>query len=38
MNTSFKHYVLFVREFKLESGERFYGPLEEMVEIIVRTT
>lgn len=38
MNTSFKHYVLFVREFRLESGEGFYGPLEEMVERIVRTT
>lgn len=37
MNTSFKHYVLFVKEFRLESGEGFYGPLEEMVERIVRT-
>lgn len=37
MNTSFKHYVLFVREFSLESGEGFYGPLEEMAERIVRT-
>lgn len=37
MNTSFKHYVLFVREFSLESGEGFYGPLEDMAERIVRT-
>lgn len=38
MNTSFKHYVLFVREFSLESGVGFYGPLEEMVERILQTT
>lgn len=37
MNTSFKHYVLFVREFSLDFGEGFYGPLEEMAEKIVRT-
>lgn len=38
MNTSFKHYILFIKEFSLEAGEGFYGPLEEMMKKIVRTT
>ncbi|KAL0637657.1 Mitotic exit network component [Maublancomyces gigas] len=37
MNTSFKHYVLFIKEFDLESGKDFYGPLSDMVETILRT-
>lgn len=36
MNTSFKHYVLFIKEFDLESGKDFYGPLSDMVETILR--
>ena len=37
MNTSFKHYVLFIKEFNLESGRDFYGPLSDMVDTILRT-
>ncbi|KAH0602205.1 uncharacterized protein H6S33_009928 [Morchella sextelata] len=37
MNTSFKHYVLFIKEFDLESGKDFYGPLNDMVETILKT-
>jgi len=37
MNTSFKHYVLFIKEFDLESGKDFYGPLSDMVETILKT-
>lgn len=37
MNTSFKHYVLFIKEFNLESGKDFYGPLQDMVEAILKT-
>lgn len=36
MNTSFKHYVLFIKEFNLESGRDFYGPLSDMVDTILR--
>ncbi|KAI5786770.1 Mob1/phocein [Pyronema domesticum] len=36
MNTSFKHYVLFIKEFNLESGKDFYGPLSDMVETILK--
>ncbi len=36
MNTSFKHYVLFIKEFDLESGKDFYGPLSDMVDTILR--
>lgn len=35
MNTSFKHYVLFIKEFNLESGKDFYGPLSDMVNTIL---
>lgn len=36
MNTSFKHYVLFIKEFGLESGKDFYGPLTDMVDTILK--
>lgn len=31
MNTSFKHFVLFVKEFKLDVGKEYWGPLQELV-------
>lgn len=37
MNTSFKHYVLFIKEFNLESGKDFYGPLLDMVDTILKS-
>ena len=37
MNTSFKHYVLFIKEFNLESGKDFYGPLSDMVDTILKS-
>ncbi|KAJ6260321.1 hypothetical protein Dda_4546 [Drechslerella dactyloides] len=32
MNTSFKHFVLFVKEFKLDVGRDYWGPLQELVD------
>lgn len=32
LNTSFKHYVLFVDEHQLATGKDFWGPLGELVE------
>ncbi|KAI5800046.1 Mob1/phocein [Geopyxis carbonaria] len=36
MNTSFKHYVLFIKEFNLETGKDFYGPLTDMVSTMLK--
>ena len=36
LNTSFKHYVLFVDEHSLASGKDFYGPLGDLVESMLR--
>ncbi|QDS73737.1 Maintenance of ploidy protein mob1 [Venturia effusa] len=37
LNTSFKHYVLFVQEFGLAEGSRdFWGPLGDLVESLLR--
>lgn len=36
LNTSFKHFVLFVREFELAPGKDFYGPLTDLVESMIR--
>ncbi|KGO49002.1 Mob1/phocein [Penicillium expansum] len=33
LNTSFKHYVLFIDEHKLASGKDFWGPLGDLVDI-----
>ncbi|EON64766.1 hypothetical protein W97_03999 [Coniosporium apollinis CBS 100218] len=36
LNTSFKHYVLFVDEHGLATGKDFWGPLGDLVESMVR--
>ncbi|KAF3936377.1 hypothetical protein ABW19_dt0200544 [Dactylella cylindrospora] len=38
MNTSFKHFVLFVKEFKLEQGRDYWGPLQELVESMLTSS
>ncbi|KAK6535266.1 Mitotic exit network component [Orbilia ellipsospora] len=35
MNTSFKHFVLFVKEFKLDQGRDYWGPLQELVDTMM---
>ncbi|KAF3313852.1 Mitotic exit network component, variant 2 [Orbilia oligospora] len=37
MNTSFKHFVLFVKEFKLDQGRDYWGPLNELVNSMMAT-
>ncbi|KAI4140303.1 MAG: hypothetical protein LQ340_007892 [Diploschistes diacapsis] len=37
LNTSFKHYVLFVDEHALASGKDFWGPLGDLVESMLRS-
>ncbi|ODH39749.1 hypothetical protein ACO22_01795 [Paracoccidioides brasiliensis] len=37
LNTSFKHYVLFVDEHSLASGKDFWGPLGDLVESMLRS-
>ncbi|KAL8696251.1 MAG: hypothetical protein Q9224_002891 [Gallowayella concinna] len=37
LNTSFKHYVLFVNEHSLASGKDFWGPLGDLVENMLRS-
>lgn len=36
LNTSFKHFVLFVREFEIATSREFWGPLAELVEGMCR--
>ncbi|KAL8746626.1 MAG: hypothetical protein Q9190_001378 [Brigantiaea leucoxantha] len=36
LNTSFKHYVLFIDEHNLSSGKDFWGPLGELVDSMLR--
>ncbi|KAF8420103.1 maintenance of ploidy protein mob1 [Tirmania nivea] len=36
LNTSFKHYVLFVKEFDLCQGKDFWGPLGDLVEQMLK--
>ena len=38
LNTSFKHYVLFVEEFGLHGGQKeFWGPMGELVENMLKS-
>ena len=37
LNTSFKHYVLFINEHNLTSGKDFWGPLGDLVENMLRS-
>lgn len=37
LNTSFKHYVLFIDEHSLASGKDFWGPLGDLVDSMLRT-
>ncbi|CZS98417.1 probable MOB1 protein [Rhynchosporium graminicola] len=37
LNTSFKHYVLFIDEHTLASGKDFWGPLGDLVESMLRS-
>ncbi|MCJ1298410.1 MOB kinase activator 1B [Hypocenomyce scalaris] len=37
LNTSFKHYVLFVDEHSLASGKDFWGPLGDLVDSMLRS-
>ena len=37
LNTSFKHYVLFVDEHNLASGKDFWGPLGDLVDSMLRS-
>jgi MOB kinase activator 1 len=37
LNTSFKHYVLFIDEHNLSSGKDFWGPLGDLVESMLRS-
>jgi len=37
LNTSFKHYVLFIEEHGLASGKDFWGPLGDLVESMLRS-
>lgn len=36
LNTSFKHFVLFVKEFEIATGREFWGPLADLVEGMVK--
>jgi len=36
LNTSFKHYVLFIDEHNLASGKDFWGPLGDLVDSMLR--
>ena len=37
LNTSFKHYVLFIDEHELASGKDFWGPLGDLVDSMLRS-
>ena len=37
LNTSFKHYVLFIDEHKLASGKDYWGPLGDLVDNMLRS-
>ena len=37
LNTSFKHYVLFVDEHKLAMGRDFWGPLGDLVDSMLKS-
>lgn len=37
LNTSFKHYVLFIDEHNLASGKDFWGPLGDLVESMLKS-
>ena len=37
LNTSFKHYVLFIDEHGLASGKDFWGPLGDLVDSMLRS-
>ncbi|KAL4933464.1 Mob1/phocein [Aspergillus undulatus] len=37
LNTSFKHYVLFIDEHRLSSGKDFWGPLGDLVDSMLRS-
>ncbi|RJE21964.1 hypothetical protein PHISCL_05706 [Aspergillus sclerotialis] len=37
LNTSFKHYVLFIDEHQLASGKDFWGPLGDLVDSMLRS-
>lgn len=37
LNTSFKHYVLFIDEHRLANGKDFWGPLGDLVESMLRS-
>ncbi len=37
LNTSFKHYVLFIDEHGLASGKDFWGPLVELVDSMLKS-
>jgi MOB kinase activator 1 len=36
LNTSFKHYVLFVDEHNLATSKDFWGPMLELVEVMIK--
>ena len=37
LNTSFKHYVLYINEHNLASGKDFWGPLGDLVDSMLRS-
>lgn len=37
LNTSFKHYVLFIDEHNLASGKDFWGPLGDLVDSMLKS-
>ncbi|RPA87317.1 hypothetical protein BJ508DRAFT_410827 [Ascobolus immersus RN42] len=37
LNTSFKHYVLFIKEFELATGKDFWGPLGDLVDNVMES-
>lgn len=37
LNTSFKHYVLFIEEHNLASGKDFWGPLGDLVDSMLKS-
>lgn len=37
LNTSFKQYVLFVDEHKLDSGKDYYGPLSDLAAKMIES-
>lgn len=37
LNTSFKHYVLFIDEHRLASGKDYWGPLGDLVDSMLRS-